>query len=377
MEVSQNSHLERTIIVHVQSASEDKNLEKKPTSSKTNSSGCFGISKWEVEESLKGRLNDIESEINSALSPRKMVWVALPVFFKEGKKEPTKTFLKCLAIAASIGMLHTTFTGSWACLSTYRIGNYKDLYSSDPVLASNATILFSNTGQGITFLVEGVKCCVIPSFFLLRDIYDKAKCQCITNIYSQQILLTENDQEKEFLYKKANLALASCKGYIAETEEIDITMIEIEEEKRIRLSKKNLLRIMGSQFLQNVYSTPWKMAAKISIFGISALCLHPLVIGTIGCLNGYRLENPSDVHSSDPEILSNAFNLFSNTGHTVEYLYTGMILVGGSARILGNYKKIMHGIIGDIYDKHIRNQNLSIKTKDFLFKKKHCDLDVL
>ena len=42
-EASQNSHLERATIVRAQGASEDENFEKKPTQSKTDSSGCFGI----------------------------------------------------------------------------------------------------------------------------------------------------------------------------------------------------------------------------------------------------------------------------------------------------------------------------------------------
>ena len=40
---SQNSHLEKATIVRAQGASEDENFEKKPTPSKTDSSGCFGI----------------------------------------------------------------------------------------------------------------------------------------------------------------------------------------------------------------------------------------------------------------------------------------------------------------------------------------------
>ena len=42
-EASQNSHLEQATIVRAQGASEDESFEKKPTPSKTDSSGCFGI----------------------------------------------------------------------------------------------------------------------------------------------------------------------------------------------------------------------------------------------------------------------------------------------------------------------------------------------
>ena len=42
-EASQNSHLEQATIVRAQGASEDENFEKKPTPSKTDSSGCFCI----------------------------------------------------------------------------------------------------------------------------------------------------------------------------------------------------------------------------------------------------------------------------------------------------------------------------------------------
>jgi hypothetical protein len=42
-EASLNSHLESATIVPAQGASEDESLEKKPTPSKTDPSGCFGI----------------------------------------------------------------------------------------------------------------------------------------------------------------------------------------------------------------------------------------------------------------------------------------------------------------------------------------------
>jgi geranylgeranyl pyrophosphate synthase len=42
-EASQNPHLESATIVRAQGANEDENFEKKPTPSKTDSSGCFGI----------------------------------------------------------------------------------------------------------------------------------------------------------------------------------------------------------------------------------------------------------------------------------------------------------------------------------------------
>ena len=42
-EAPQNSCLERATIALGQGASEDKNFEGKPTQSKTDSSGCFGI----------------------------------------------------------------------------------------------------------------------------------------------------------------------------------------------------------------------------------------------------------------------------------------------------------------------------------------------
>ena len=42
-EASQNSYLERATIVLHQGASEDEDFEKKPTPSKPDSSGCFGI----------------------------------------------------------------------------------------------------------------------------------------------------------------------------------------------------------------------------------------------------------------------------------------------------------------------------------------------
>jgi antitoxin component YwqK of YwqJK toxin-antitoxin module len=56
-EVSQNFHLEDATIVLHQGASEDENFEKKPTPSKTDSSGCFGIlaQTWYVHGKKMGK----------------------------------------------------------------------------------------------------------------------------------------------------------------------------------------------------------------------------------------------------------------------------------------------------------------------------------
>src|SRR5579862_8317258 len=62
-EAFQNSHLERATIVRAQGTSEEENFEKKPTPSKTDSSGCFGI----YRNDLKNREVDKEAFQNCHL----------------------------------------------------------------------------------------------------------------------------------------------------------------------------------------------------------------------------------------------------------------------------------------------------------------------
>jgi hypothetical protein len=52
-EAFQNSPLERATIVRAQGASEEENFGKKPTSSKTDSSGCFGIPLQQIKELIQ------------------------------------------------------------------------------------------------------------------------------------------------------------------------------------------------------------------------------------------------------------------------------------------------------------------------------------
>ena|GEM_PF-634142 len=70
-EASQNSHLERATIVRAQGASEEENFEKKPTPSKTDSSGCFGI-KDELPSYLDP--NDPEGSFEKMYEERKKIY---------------------------------------------------------------------------------------------------------------------------------------------------------------------------------------------------------------------------------------------------------------------------------------------------------------
>jgi uncharacterized protein len=61
-EASQNSHLERATIVRAQGSSEEDNFENKPTPSKTDSSGCFGIYDKKTQDNLTRIFQDYLSE---------------------------------------------------------------------------------------------------------------------------------------------------------------------------------------------------------------------------------------------------------------------------------------------------------------------------
>ncbi len=348
-----------------------RNEEIIPTSQPEN---FFARRNSEADISLKCLLKQIEKEKKDQLWSIKFVRLTTRVCLQIAKEERLKTALKCSAMTVAILCLHPTLVGSIACLSGYRIGNYNDLYSLDLNTTTTASILFSNMGQGITFLIQEIELALIPSFLLFKNVFNRAKCQIIRDIYSQYILSVNNKEVKALLYEEANHELARWNGFMAETDEIDVIMKEIAQDKEKRLSYRNILCMTAHQFIRKAKKFPLTTIVKVSCIGITALALHPVIIGLIGCLDSYRAANPNDLYSPDSAVLGNAINVFSNTGHVVEYAFSGLGLLAGTASLLFDHKKVIRKIIKEIYDTRIQMPSLSEQTKKFLREKKHHDL---
>ncbi len=332
------------------------------------------LNKSDIEKSLKPILKNIINEKRDMVLSGTFVCLTLRVFLQVAREEPVITMLKCSAVVLALGCLHPTIIGSIACLDGYRVENYNDLYSSDLNTTTNASILFSNMGQGISFLMQEVELALVPSFVLFKNVYNRAMSQTLKSIYIKHISSLEDEDERAFLFEAANIELARWDSFIAETNEIDLTMKKIRNEKEKRLSNRNILSMIGQRFIQNAKKSPCKTLAKISLIALTSLALHPLVIGLIGCLDSYRVGNTNDLYSSDPVVLSNAVNVFSNTGHLVEYSFAGIGLLTATATALFDRKEVIRETINDIYRKMIRKKSLSEKTKDFLREKRRQDL---
>ncbi len=330
----------------------------------------------EIEMSLKPILKQIEREKKDLYLSRAFIHLTARNFLQEAKEERLKTVLKCSAIVLALGCLHPTIIGSAACLVGYRLENYNDLYSSDINTTASASILFSNMGQGISFLVQEAELAIVPSFLLFKNVYDKAMCHIRTDIYLRHISSLEREDEKAFLYGEANRDLARWGGYLPETEEIDRIMKKIEKKKKERLSNRNILCMTANRFFRHAKKSPWTTLAKTSLIGLTGLVLHPLIIGLIGCLDSYRAGNPMDLFSSDPAAMTYAVNVYSNTGHIVEYACAGMMLSAGTASVLfgSSRKEVICETIKNIYKVQLQKPQLSEKTKDFLREKRRQDL---
>lgn len=323
---------------------------------------------------LKGLLKKIEKEKRDLLASKHFIHQAVEIFKQTAKEDPGTTVLKCSAVAGALACFHPVIVGSAACLLGYDIGNYRDLYSSDKELATNASLLFSNAGQAACYFKEGMEL-AIACLWLFGNVYNKAMSEAIKGIYSKHITSSKCDDLKEILHEKANTELARWGGFIAETSEIESVLKEIEEDKKKELSKRNVLRMIAYKFIKNTRKSPWKTLLKTSLVGFTALALHPLIIGLIGCGTSYAVADVSDLYpSSDKTAMTNAIYIFSNTGHIPAYAFVSVEAAAAATSILFDRKKVIRGIIEKIYDARIQKPNISKKTISFLIKKRIQDL---
>lgn len=339
--------------------------------------------KFELENLLQTSIQQIEQEKKVDLSIRNSIGFTRRPLMKEARDNPAATAAKASLVIFSIICLHPTFIGSIACLNEYRLENYNDIYSSDLTIATTATQLFTNTGQGITFLLQNMQFVYYTSKWLLNDAYESGKFAAIESIYHKCIQQLSSEEEKEyirgllkheFLLGKASPEKLRIK--FKTTMDLEGMSKEIEEEKRRRYSMRNLACLTLRAFLPETKKAPVATCVKTSLIALAGLSLHPLMLGAIACLNTYRIVDSKDLYSPDLAKANSATQTDANTGHFVEYTVAAALLAGISIKNLFNnsYQKVLREEINAIYDKYIKDECLNTKESDYFYKLKQIEL---
>lgn len=163
---------------------------------------------FEIEKERQFLLETIHQEIHDLTSGRSFVYLMLKEFAIEAKEHPWKTAAKIAMIFTTVAALHPLILGAIACVNTYRLISWDDLYSSDSNIANIASQLYANLGHGVGYLVEGLELNIITNCVLLRGSYKRAKSLVVEHIYNKYIHSeTQASEISEFLYTRKREAL--------------------------------------------------------------------------------------------------------------------------------------------------------------------------
>jgi hypothetical protein len=338
--------------------------------------------KYEIEDSLAPLIEQIREEKGAQLRGRKMILLAARCFLIEAREKPWSTAAKATLVVFSTAALYPAVIGSIACMNGYRLANWNDLYSSDLDVATLASQLFSNLGQGVSFLIQGTHALIFTSCLLGGSSCDLARYRIITGIYNQLTQKIVSKEERDFINemrKREFITYSNLNGI--ETKELKGTKLieikkQIEEEKKTQLTYRNIVYLTACEFVQETKKYPWTSAFKLSLVGIATAALHPCILGTIACLDAYRVENTNDLYSSNLTVANKATATLSNTGHVIEYLAGGMALMALSSKNLlqNSYKRALLKTTNDIFNKYIRDASLTKKESDLLYEMKQKEI---
>lgn len=340
---------------------------------------------FEIEEGLKEILAEIETEKARSCHGRKISLLTAKKFQQEAISHPYATASKCVLVVVGLMGLPMALIGSWACFNYYRFTPIDQVFTNIP-----AMINYSNEGQAITYLIQGVEFILIPTTILLfNKPYHKAQTVTLRNIYLEKIAKsTINPSQVFFLINRANSDLAKHghlplpMGNSAEEinhlqNQLESIEEELERDKCKLLSLKHIIYLVACEILREV-----KCSSKLSILkkgffsffliGATTSAWHPLIMGIFGNLAPFNQQSPLGLASEDPQILEETTGLYSNLGHIPEYLASGLLISGLSVKILfgEKYQRIRLQLIDQIYDKHIKNSELDSRVSDLLYRKK-------
>lgn len=159
-------------------------------------------------------------------------------------------------------------------------------------------------------------------------------------------------------------------------QELQPTLIKIQEKKAQQLTLKRLTPLIAKELLKELRNQPLTTIGKASLVGISILFLYPLILSAIACLNPFRLEDPNDLFSSNTTVANEATQLYSNTGHSVGYIWEGFGITACALTLLirQSYRRAAGEIIEKIYRPYLEDRLLTKEQSDFLYKRREKEL---
>lgn len=157
--------------------------------------------KYLIEDDLKHILRDIKQEKEAQFSIRNIIYQTGREFRNDARNYPWWTAAKVMTLIVAGACLHPLIVGSVACFNIYRIQHWNDLYSSDIDTANTATQLYSNSGHGVGYLIEGVEIVAISAALIIRKCYMKAAARIIDSIYSKYIPQCRTIEQQNFLWE--------------------------------------------------------------------------------------------------------------------------------------------------------------------------------
>lgn len=335
---------------------------------------------FEIEQRLECTIREIDRE--KGLPYRKIIHLTGTAFFEEAKDAPCKVAAKCMLLLVSIGFVYPNGLGSFACFNSYHVGNLKDITTSEFAKANSAVQIFSNLGQGVTYITQLLEMLIIPSvMWSFKGLYNKAICQEIASIYSSKICRNPDltPEEIAFLINRANKELARLDGFpiIKDGVEVEFIQSEIDREIKGQFIGRKIVYLVGCEIVKDVQSASWrsiftKTAASVSLVAMTVAIQHPLFYGALACFEAFNIVNPKDLTSSDIDINTNATAVYSNLGHALEYIVAGCTLSGLTFKALlwNKYKKIARDLIANAYNERIQDTSLSKEVSDLFFRRK-------
>ena len=154
-------------------------------------------------------------------------------------------------------------------------------------------------------------------------------------------------------------------------------LTEIETKRHRHLAMKRLILPTAREFCQEIREDRWKIVSSLAWGSLPLIILHPIIVGTSACLSAYRVEDWTDVYSSNMQVADNASQLYSNLGHAIGYVVEGVALTFLSGRLIfkKSYDRALFNRIGEIYNPAIENPERTIEEKNFLYGLKRRELD--
>ena len=241
--------------------------------------------KYQIEDSLAPRIEQIKAKKRMELLGKKMIHLTTCIFLAEAREKPWSTALKASLVLFSIAAFHPVFVGSIACMNTYRLQNWNDLYSSDLNTATLASQSFSNLGQGVSYLIQGTHTLIFTSCLLMGNSYDLARCRITLEIYNELTNTLVSGEERDFIneMKKGEFSTRNNLNNIEtiDTEEVNLIEIrnQIDEEKKQQLAFRNIVYLTAREFIQETKKQPWTTACNLSLVCLAITALHPFILG--------------------------------------------------------------------------------------------------